>query len=51
MEAIDLGKWIYKINLTEMASWLIVAKQATAGPLAKLDFFRLSPGTTLSALP
>lgn len=49
MEAIDLGKWIYKINSTVMASWLIAAKHATAGPLAKADFFRLSPWTAPSA--
>lgn len=50
MKAIDLGKWIYKINLTEMASRLIAAKGAAEGPPAQLDFLRLSPGTMLSAL-
>lgn len=50
MKVIDLGKWIYKINLTEMASRLTAAKGAAEGPPAQLDFLRLSPGTMLSAL-
>ena len=50
MKAIDLGKWIYKINLTAMASRLIAAKGAAEGPPAQLDFLKLSPGTMLSAL-